>query len=180
MADIESKIAPETVTETELRLKNTLGKRLVAWTRYFVVVPVLGLFVAAVVLTGKATLDLVSTVTGIFQDAVSTKDALVNFVELADVYLLAVVLYIIALGLYELFVDDDLPLPSWLEFHHLDDLEKKLLQVVVVVLAVYFLGQVLKARSDDFVQVAYLGVGIGAVFASIGVFLWAMSKLKKS
>lgn len=162
------------------RPKYGLVRKLLAWTRYFVIVPVLGLFVAAVVLTGRATVDLFLTVVGILGESVSTKDALVEFIQLADVYLLAVVLYIIALGLYELFVDDRLPLPKWLEFHHLDDLEKKLVQVVVVVLSVYFLGQVIKAHSGDFLQVAYLGVGIGAVFASIGVFLWAMSKVKKS
>lgn len=156
-----------------------LGKRVVAWTRYVVVVPVLGLFAAAVVLTARASLDLVNVVGGIVGQSLKTKDALVEFIQLADVYLLAVVLYIISLGLYELFVDDGLPLPKWLEFHHLDDLEKKLLQVVVVVLSVYFLGQVIKAKAGEFEQVAFLGVGIGLVFASIGVFLWAMSKLKK-
>lgn len=165
---------------TEHERRNTVGRTLLAWTRYFVVIPVLGLFVAAVVLTLKATADLVAAVGGIVGEALSTKDALVEFIQLADVYLLAVVLYIIALGLYELFVDDKLPLPKWLEFHHLDDLEKKLLQVVVVVLSVYFLGQVIKARTGDFLQIAYLGVGVGAVFASMGVFLWAMSKVKKS
>ena len=176
MTDLNESSTPEAAP----RARSGILRTLVAWTRYFVVVPVLGLFVAAVVLTGRATIDLFMTVGGILGESVKTKDALVEFIQLADVYLLAVVLYIIALGLYELFVDDRLPLPKWLEFHHLDDLEKKLVQVVVVVLSVYFLGQVIKAHSGDFLQVAYLGIGIGAVFASIGVFLWAMSKVKKA
>jgi uncharacterized membrane protein YqhA len=51
------------------------------------------------------------------------------------------VFYIIALGLYELFVDDRVELPQWLIIRNIDDLKNKLAGVVVVVMAVLFRGR---------------------------------------
>jgi hypothetical protein len=41
----------------------------------------------------------------------------VGVIEAIDVFLIAIVAYIICLGLYSLFVDDTLPVPRWLEIH---------------------------------------------------------------
>ncbi len=61
--------------------------------------------------------------------------------------MLAVVLYIMAVGLYELFIDDNLDLPAWLVIHNLEDLKEKLVGVVIVVLAVFFLGRVIESEK---------------------------------
>ena len=84
---------------------------------------------------------------------------------------------IIALGLYALFVDDTLPLPHWLEIHDLDDLKAKLLSVVVVVLAVLFLGEVVK--WDGRRELLGLGVAIAAVIAGLTFFLFQGSNRKE-
>ncbi|MBW4605116.1 MAG: YqhA family protein [Calothrix sp. FI2-JRJ7] len=69
------------------------------------------------------------------------KKVVVAFVEVIDLFLLSTVFYITALGLYELFIDDRIKVPEWLEIHTLDDLKGKLISVVVVLLSVLFLGQ---------------------------------------
>jgi uncharacterized membrane protein YqhA len=102
------------------------------------------------------------------------KAAVLEFIELADVFLLATVLYIMALGLYELFIDESITLPPWLAIHSLDDLKQKLVGVIAVVLAVSFLGSVIKgADASDLMA---LGVGIAAVVASMGYFLGGSAK----
>jgi len=73
------------------------------------------------------------------------------------------------LGLYELFIDDTIPLPAWLQIHSLDDLKSKLVGVVAVVLAVSFLGAVIKGMEP--LSLMYEGVGIAAVVAAMGYFL---------
>jgi uncharacterized membrane protein YqhA len=101
----------------------------------------------------------------------------ISLVHAIDAFLLATVLYIVALGLYELFIDDRLKLPPWLMIHTLEDLKEKLLSVVLVILPVLFLGRVAEwERGDD---ILWLGLAITAVVVAIGYTLNA-GLLKKS
>lgn len=146
-----------------------IGLRVVAWTRYVALVPVVGLLVGAVTLIVMASITAVGVISHIVAGDMDMKLATVEFIEIADVYLLAIVLYIISLGLFELFVDDRLPLPSWLEIRHLDDLKEKLVSVVIVVLGVSFLGKVIE--GTDYLQLLYLGAGVAAVIGALTYFV---------
>src|SRR5262245_51181237 len=118
--------------------------RILASSRYFIVVAVVGSFVAsaaALVYGGLSTLRVVLQAygAGVF-DEKGAKLLAVELVTIIDLFLLGTVLYIVAVGLYELFVDPGLPMPGWLRISTLDDLKERLLGVVVVLLAVTFLG----------------------------------------
>lgn len=52
-----------------------------------------------------------------------------------DVYLIATVLLILSIGMWELFVAE-LDVPAWLDVRSLDDLKKSLIDVLVVFVAV--------------------------------------------
>lgn len=152
-------------------------KRAVTWTRFLIYIPVVALFVgsiALVVLGGFET--VIAVYRAFFDGTVSEKETLVDFITLADLFLLATVLYIIALGLYQLFIDDTLPLPTWLVVHDLDDLKEKLTSVVVVVLAVFFLGVVVKSPAPT--AVLWEGLGIAAMVLALSVFLFAFKSLR--
>ena len=146
-----------------------IGQRLVNHTRLVVGIPVLGLFASAVTLTVMAAVETAKVIGQAISGDLYKKDAVLEFIELADVFLLATVLYIMALGLYELFIDDSIPLPAWLSIHSLDDLKNKLVGVVAVVLAVTFLGSVIKGIEPQ--SLMYQGVGIAAVVGAMGYFL---------
>jgi len=145
------------------------ARRMAAWTRYVVILPVLGLLVGAVTLFVMASVESVQVVLHVVGGEAGEKQAVLDFIELADVYLLATVLYIMSLGLFELFIDDSLPLPEWLEIHTLDDLKEKLIGVVIVVLAVTFLGQAVKGAEP--LELAYMGGGTALVIAALSYFL---------
>lgn len=142
--------------------------RLAGFTRYLVIAPVLGLFVAAVVLTWVAVVDVVKLTLAVFDSHAELSKTVVGFIEVADIFLLAIVLYIMALGLYELFIDSDVPVPDWLVVRSLEDLKEKLVGVVVVVLAVFFLGRVIE--SENPIEILYLGVGIAVVILALAYF----------
>ena len=144
-------------------------QRLPNYTRFVVGIPVLGLFASAVTLTVMAAIETARVIGAAAVGELYKKDAVLEFIELADVFLLATVLYIMALGLYELFIDDSIPLPAWLSIHSLDDLKNKLVGVIAVVLAVTFLGSVIKATDPQ--SLMYQGLGIAAVVAAMGYFL---------
>ena len=146
-----------------------LVRRMSAYTRFIIAVPVIGLLAGAATLTVMAGIQTVVTIGHAIAGELAKKEAVLEFIELADVFLLSTVLYIMALGLFELFIDDSLPLPAWLEIHSLDDLKKKLVGVVAVVLAVAFLGSVI--QGTDAQALMYEGVGIGAIVVAMGYFL---------
>ncbi len=51
--------------------------------------------------------------------ALSQKELVGSLVQQADTALLAAVFYVIALGLYSLFVDDKIPMPTWFRVRNL-------------------------------------------------------------
>lgn len=152
------------------------GDLVVGWTRFIAIGPVAGLLLGAIVLTVMSLVTTGHVVVETIQGSLGSKELLVEFVELADIFLLAVVLYVMALGLYSLFISDDLPLPHWLEFHTLNDLKEKLIAIVGVALAVYFFGRVV--GGDTPTNVLLEGVGIAAVIIALAYFMKNVLKKK--
>lgn len=148
-------------------------KRLLSYTRFVVIVPVIGAFLGAVTLMGVTGVAAARTSWEALTGQADGGEVVIHFIEYADVFLLAVVLYIIALGLYELFVDDTLPLPAWLAIHSLEDLKEKLVGVVVVVLGVLFLGRVTEGHSAR--ETLEIGLAIAAVIVALSYFLGKMT-----
>lgn len=100
----------------------------------------LGVAAAATFAWGIAlTWDFVRT---LVEDGADSSDAVVQILEVIDTYLLATVLVILAVGLYELFIAD-LPAPAWLVIEDLADLKAKVSDVIVLLLAIKFLGKFL-------------------------------------
>ncbi len=154
--------------------KNGLSRQLPNYTRFVIMIPVLGLFASAVTLTVMAAIETARVIGHAVTGELVKKDAVLDFIELADIFLLATVLYIMSLGLYELFIDDSIPLPDWLSIHSLDDLKNKLVGVIAVVLAVSFLGSVIKGIDPQ--ALMHQGLGIAAVVAAMGYFLGSGKK----
>ena len=157
-----------------------MTRRIVAGSRYLIVVAVAGIFIAATALLVYGALQTSTLIVGLFGSPVSSKGAkalLLAAIELVDLFLLATVMYVIAAGLYELFIDDTLPLPNWLEIHNLDDLKSKLIGVVVVVLGVLFLGQVI--AWDGQRDLFSYGAAIALVVAALTYFLSQQPKKAK-
>jgi uncharacterized membrane protein YqhA len=161
-----------------------MTRRIVAGSRYLIVVAVAGIFVAASALLLYGALQTYALVVDAFGSSISSKGAkalVLAAMELVDLFLLAtvmyVIMYVIAAGLYELFIDDTLPLPNWLEIHNLDDLKSKLIGVVVVVLGVLFLGQVI--AWDGQRDLLGYGAAIALIVAALTYFLSQQPKKAK-
>jgi uncharacterized membrane protein YqhA len=97
------------------------------------------------------------------------KDLLATFIEIIDVFLVATVFYIIALGFYELFIAKA-PLPGWLKICDLDDLKGKLLGLVIIALSVLVLGEAL--TWDGTSTILAFGVATASGIAAISFYMW--------
>jgi uncharacterized membrane protein YqhA len=153
-------------------------QRFLSASRYLILVAVIGSFLAATVLIlygGYNTVRLViNTVSFLGGDPAEIKNVAVNFIGIVDVFLLSTIFYIIALGLYELFIDDQVKVPTWLEIHSLDDLKEKLIGVIIIVMGVFFLEKVVTWKGElDLLQ---LGVAIAVVIAALTYFLSQISR----
>jgi uncharacterized membrane protein YqhA len=142
------------------------------------VVAVVGSFVAsaaALVYGGLATARVVLPAFG--DGDFSEKGAKllsVGLVTMIDLFLLGPVLYIVAVGLYELFVDPGLPMPGWLRITTLDDLQERLLGVVVVLLAVTFLGSAV--TWDGSADILALGLAVGLVLGVVSLTIALLAR----
>ena len=148
-------------------------KKIAAATRYMMYLPVIGSFLAATTLMIYGLLEVVLSILGILQTATfeskEAKTLALSFIETMDLFLIGAACYIIGLGLYELFIKDDLPLPDWLQIHHLDDLKDKLIKVIIVVLGVLFLSKA--ANWDGTTNLLPIGLAIAAVIVALTYFL---------
>jgi uncharacterized membrane protein YqhA len=146
-------------------------RTILASSRFFIAIAVLGSFIASVALIVYGGIVVIDVTWHAFSGEFSpegAKDLAVEFIEMIDLFLLGTVLYIVALGLYELFIDAELPMPNWLLIQDLDDLKDKLIGVVIVLLGVTFLGKVV--TWDGTRDILYFGVAIGIVILALGGF----------
>ena len=148
-------------------------KPLLASSRFLVLAAVLGSLVAALALFAYGVAETIAVVIDTIAKAeVSSKGAktlALAFIEIVDLFLLGTVLLMIAVGLYELFIDSNLKLPDWLQIRTFDDLKNKLVGVVIVVLAVLFLGLVVSWDGER--DLLRIGAAIAMVIAALTYFL---------
>jgi uncharacterized membrane protein YqhA len=147
-------------------------RRILASSRYFIVLAVLGAFLASVVVLIYGTLLSVDialdALLEIRVNEAAAQHLSLRTIEVIDLFLLGTVLYIISLGLYSLFIDPHLTMPGWLHIATLDDLKERLLGVVSVLLGVTFLGNVLEWENSR--DILYLGAAIAVVVLALSVY----------
>ena len=150
--------------------------RLLAATRYAVVVPAIASILGALLLMVQGSIEMVVVVSEAIFDGSSLKQSIVDVLTAVDAILLGTVLLVIGYGLYELFIDTEIKVPAWLRVDDLDDLKSKLIGVVVAIIAVVFVGIFVDAnRADEIIE---YGVGAGALVAALALFAFATNKSK--
>lgn len=150
--------------------------RFLLGTRYLILVPILGLAIAATFFFIFGGISLISLLVellldafGFAKEAVEPGEGVIIFevVEHVHIFLIGTVLYITAVGLYQLFIHE-IPFPEWLKIDNTEELETNLIGVTVVVLAVNFMGAVFVGGTDNLLQ---YGAGIALPIAALGLFV---------
>lgn len=151
--------------------------RFLASTRYLVIVPIAGLALAAGILFVFGGAGLIRVILETVVAAVTEDEAVLGhagdlpvqvvIVEYVHTLLIGTVLYITAVGLYQLFVRQ-IDFPGWLRVESTHELETNLIGVTVVVLAVHFMGLVYTHDADALLR---YGAGIALPIAALGVFV---------
>jgi uncharacterized membrane protein YqhA len=153
-------------------------------SRLIVLVPVVVSVLLSLTMVAVASVDaarLVATVGAFAKPGVSAESAyglrlavVGGVIEVVDGYLLASILLIFAMGLYELFiskidaVERSEVASRLLLIRSMDDLKSRLASVVLLILVVKFFQQALRLKYESPLELLYLGLGIlligGAMF----------------
>lgn len=148
-------------------------KKMLSSSRYVMIIPVLGTFFGFLALLVYEIVVLANAVFETIQNpSISTKAVkvfAVGVVEAVDVFLIAIAVNIISLGLYSLFIDDSITLPKWMQIRSLDDLKANLISVVIAVLSVLFLREAV--AWDGSRDIAAYGVALALTVAALTFFL---------
>ena len=164
--------------------------RLVAGTRYLIIIPIIGLGLAAAAffvfggfLLIRLIIESALGFLGIIPVEALGSESIpleIEVLESVHQFLIGTVLYITAIGFYQLFIKK-VDLPGWLRINSTEELETNLVGVIVVVLAINFLGFVFTGSPQDFLQ---YGAGIALPIAGLGLFVgvrtWSTNVAKRS
>lgn len=158
-------------------------------TRYLIIVPILGLALAAslfFILGGfgliRLMIEVLSNVLGFTEPTAEAGGNVVIFevVEYVHTFLIGTVLYITAVGLYQLFIHE-IEFPEWLKIDSTEELETNLIGVTVVVLAVNFMGAIFADGTENLLE---YGAGIALPIAALGAFIglraWSAKNIREN
>ena len=141
--------------------------------RYLIIIPVIGLSLAAAaffVVGGFRLVQLLIQGVGHFMGFVEIEKEGITVIQILDQvhqFLIGTVLYITSVGFYQLFIKE-IKFPGWLKIDSTEELETSLVGVVVVVLAVDFLGVVFVGEGTDLLN---HGASIALPIAALGLFI---------
>ena len=157
-------------------------------SRFIVILAVVASMISSVILFVVATFDVFELIGKVFKYMTLSGsertvaayeefhgDVVGHIIGAIDDYLLATVLFIFALGLYELFISkiDEAEAEAAtssriLLIHSLDDLKDRLAKVILMILIVTFFKNVIHTTFSEPLNILYLGVGI--LFVALSLF----------
>jgi len=150
--------------------------------RYIILVPVLVGFFASMVMFSIGTYHIYNASTAlILGGKFSSSKITLPIIKALDAYLVGIILVIFAFGIYDFFISELEPAegaglrPDWFKFDSTGDLKNKLIEVVMVILAIKFFEQMVAHVKDITSIEMYLVIPIGAAIlaVSLGFFKWA-------
>jgi uncharacterized membrane protein YqhA len=152
----------------------------VLWgVRYVIIVPVIVVAFAAIGVIVATTAEVVRRVAEVAHGWTADGRTVRPFgavLEILEGYLLAAILIIFAVGLYELFIggidgEGSARIPSALTIHSVEDLKERLGRVVLLGLVIEFFQQTL--RLDYTTPVDLLSMAAGIVLVGAALYLTA-------
>ena len=147
-------------------------------SRYVVIAAVIASMFTALAMFYMATIDAIVMIShlGEYASSLSGEErsalrssTVTHVVEIIDGYLLATVLLIFSLGLYELFIskieaaENAKVSGNVLVIHSLDDLKSRLAKVILMILIVKFFENAISIHYTDALSLLYLSGGIALI-----------------
>jgi uncharacterized membrane protein YqhA len=142
-------------------------KTILEKSKYLILVAVISSLLASVAAFAWGAIKSFKVIVNLFASLESETAYTVSLIELMDVFLIATVLFIFSLGMYELFIGK-LNIPEWLVIKNLHDLKVKLSSVVIMVMGIIFLKHLVEWQDPQ--GTLFFGLGVAVVAAMLIAF----------
>jgi len=143
-------------------------KKLFEKSIYLIIIPALVLLVTSVFALLWGTVKAIKVWSLMISSFGQDTAISLGMIQLVDAFLIAVILFIFAVSVYELFIGD-LALPSWMAVRNLDELKVKLGSVIVLVMAVRFVEHLFEEHATP-LDVVYYAIATALVAAALIAF----------
>jgi uncharacterized membrane protein YqhA len=150
--------------------------------RFVLIVPVLVSLVGALMMFSVGASHTYEAATSILlRGDFSNPGVTLPIIKALDAFLIGIILIIFSFGIYDFFVSILEPAehaglrPDWFKFETTGELKTKMVELVLVILAILFFEQMIANVKDFEDPVSYLIIPTGAAILaiSIGFFKWA-------
>jgi uncharacterized membrane protein YqhA len=148
-------------------------RKLLEKSNYLVLIAVFSSLLASVAAFVWGAVKSVKVIIDIIVNIGSESNFTVPLIEVMDIFLIATVLFIFSLGMYELFIGK-LSLPQWLVIKNLHDLKVKLSSVVIMVMGIHFLKHLVEWQDPQ--GTLFFGLSVAIVSAALIAFSYIGSK----
>lgn len=159
--------APDPRIHEARPIENSIGA-----TRLMILLAIAGTGLSALAMMVYGVIAVVKIIWHAFAhsgfDMDGAKHLAVELIEMTDLFLLGMVLYVVAIGMYQLFINPEIGIPSWMRVDSLDDLKTQLINVIAVLLAVSFLAVAVSWTSDR--SILYFGIAIAIVILALAAY----------
>ncbi|HYI23963.1 MAG TPA: YqhA family protein [Thermomicrobiales bacterium] len=147
-------------------------------SRFAILLAIAGVSIASISMLVYSIIVLVRVVIHAFlrtsYNLEAAKHLAVELIELTDFFLLGMVLYVVGFGMYQLFIDPDAVAAPWMRVTSLDQLKSQILNVIVVLLSVTFLGSALEWNGDQ--DIIWFGGTIAVVIIAMSIYSYLHSR----
>ncbi len=147
--------------------------RFLGGSRYLALLAVVGSFIASVVVQVygliRVFVNAYDAYLGRDFSDQAAKAVLVDAVSTIDLFLLGTILFVFAIGFFQLFIGEIPRLPRAMQVRSFGELKGRLTGVVIVALVVAFLGEAVEwGSSSSRTDILAYGLAIAAVIFSLG------------
>jgi len=142
-------------------------RTIVEKSKYLILIAVASTLLAAAAAFVWGGIKTVKVLIGIVTGFGTDFTPAIALVELMDTFLIATVLFIFAMGMYELFIGN-ISLPEWLVIKNLHDLKVKLSSVVILVMGIIFLEHLVEWKDPQ--GTLFFGIGVTVVSVALIAF----------
>ena len=138
--------------------------------KYVILLAVVSTFLASVATFIWGTVRMITNVVSLIAGLITHEGGHsgVQMIASLDSLLLAIVLYIFSVAIYELFFGK-INVPDWLVIENLDGLKEKLASVIILILAVTFLEHLVEWK--DAKETLMFGISIAAVLIALVFYM---------
>jgi uncharacterized membrane protein YqhA len=150
--------------------------------RFILIVPIIISLIGAIMMFAVGTHQIYKAASSIlFRADFSNPGVTLPIIKALDAFLIGIILIIFSFGIYDFFVSILEPAehaglrPDWFKFETTGELKTKMVELVLVILAILFFEQIIANVGSFEDPVLYLVIPAGAAILaiSIGFFKWA-------